>query len=268
MEGKTLKNNRSMLSSDLDIFGWADDQEGTDQVDEATYDIFGDSTGEINTDAEPAEGSEDTAAADTKVEDDESKEDSAEEKTETPADEASEEADEAKTGDEVPEELDFDIEKLLQDIEAEADKSNNDDLNTLIDSLRKELADSQTEKAMLAKTNEVLNEKLLSRVWDDSDMWMYKWIITKLEDNPKLMVLIKWYWNTDEKVKNRLTWIVSDIVEEITWQDISELLTKAQQDKIMWAVWEKSWSWVPVKFESWEEEDEDMNFDQAINKLW
>lgn len=268
MEGKTLRNNKSMLSSDLDIFGWAEDQEGTDQVDDTSYDIFGDTAKEVDTDATPAEGSEDTTADAAEPVVDEAKEDKAEEWTDEPAAEWADEADKDKEGEEVPEELDFDIEKLLQDIEAEADKSNNDDLNTLLDSLRRELADSQTEKAMLAKTNEVLNEKLLSRVWDDSDMWMYKWIITKLEDNPKLMVLIKWYWNTDEKVKNRLTWIVSDIVEEITWQDISELLTKAQQDKIMWAVWEKSWSWVPVKFESWEEEDKDMDFESAINKLW
>lgn len=232
------------LNADLDIF-WDDlpeSEEGTtESADDASMDIFWWALDEEETSTPDAE-----------------EEAVVEETTEEPTEE-----EETTEGNE--EELDVDLEKLFEEIENAA--SDDSETLQLVDELRKEVADLSTQNAILQKKNDSLNEKLMEQVWTDSNMWMYKWVIDKLEENPKLMVLVKNFGNTDDKIKQRLTWIVSDIIFDLTWQDISEMLDQAQSTKItsLMGAW---WKEAPAPVKESKEKEEPMDYEESISSLF
>ena len=239
---------KDILSSDLDIFGEGADEEQKTTGDE--YDIFwwGD----------------------------EADEDPAEEAAETPEEEAAEETEEPTPSSEEwntdsekdsgeDEVLDIDIENLFNDLEQETKW--NTELEALIDSLRTEISSLTTERNMLQKENSTINENLMSKVWDESSLWMYKWVISNLEDNPKLMMLVKHLWKSEsEPIKNKLVSILTDMIYDVTWEDVSDLINKNQSDKILASTWKTGWASLPEPKDA--EEEKDMDYDESIHALF
>lgn len=256
-----LKQGKDYLSSDLDIFGEDTGEETTQEGDE--FDIFwwaadsavsdSDSSGEqkANTDWEKTDSDIAIDWQDKKSWDDSEVKDS---KTE-----------DIKTTDEGDNELDIDIENLFKDIEDETKW--NSELEWLIDSLRNEISTITTERNILQKENSIINEKLMSKVWDESNLGIYKWVISNLESNPKLMMLVKHLWNSDsEAIKWRLVGVVTDILYDLTWEDVSNLINKNQTDKILAASWKSSSSTTADMVNK--DDDKDMDYEESISSLF
>lgn len=223
-----VTQGKDILSSDLDIFGEGTDDDTNNAGDE--YDIFWGATDIEATTQEWTEAwtTEWTTEWTGEWTDTTEWITDGTQKTDTGTNEWGEE-----------EVLDIDIENLFSEID---DKTGwNPELEKLVDSLRDEISSITTDRNILQKENNILNEKLMSRVWDDSNLWIYKWIITNLESNPKLMMLVKHLWNTDsDTIKQKLTWVVTDILFDLTWEDVSDLINKDQSSKILSSTWKSS----------------------------
>lgn len=240
---------KDILSSDLDIFGEGTDEDTNDTGND--YDIFGGGADEEETPAEEAAETPTEEAAE---------ETSGEEAKETHTDGS---ADEKTEG--LDEELDIDIENLFADIEAEA--KGNPELEKLVDSLRDEISSKTTENNILQKENATLNEKLMSRVGDDSNLWIYKWVISNLESNPKLMMLVKHIGNTSsDAIKGKLVGVVTDLLYDLTGEDVSDLINKDQSSKILAATWKSSNSSMPDMKSN--EDEKDMDYEESISSLF
>lgn len=213
-------------ASDLDIFGESEkDGEGSEAESTDNTDIF---NGKEADEAEaPAKKEE---VKDVKTEDKSEKKPD-ETKPETSAEEKKEE-DEAKAN---PAPADPELEKLFKDLEAEASKKKADQaiIESLIDDLRKEVAIKDSENMVLKKRCDALQEKIMSGSDSETDWKIYEPIVKKLEEQPKLMVLTKLWGSADEKAKTRLIRTVSEILTELTGQDVSELIDSKAKDAVI-----------------------------------
>jgi len=243
---------RKILSPDLDIFG--DENEsvtGTDweEREMEDLDIFG-GLWDQPTDAKDETSTEDSTETDATTSEGDTK-------TET-----NEWEDEEKTDEELK------LDKLFDDAEAEAKQTWNVDLQNMIDELRNQLTDTLADNKIKDKQLEVLNEKLMGKTWEDTWMSMYKWLIDKLEANPKILMLAKFWWDVENpKIKQKMVNILADSLYELTGQDVSDLIDQSQADKIVAATGWSSSSESP-SFKEKKEDTENMDYEQSINDLF
>jgi hypothetical protein len=69
-------------------------------------------------------------------------------------------------------------------------------------------------------------------------------------------------------MKTKITSILSDLVQEITWEDVSELISKAEKSKVAAALWTPSWNYSPSSPTKPVEEEKDMSYEDSIDKLF
>ena len=160
------------------------------------------------------------------------------------------------------EQLDEEIDELLTKAGEEDDKDERDDI---ISQLRQKLVDQQVEIDSLSRHRDVLNEKLMSSSSADTELGMYKDVISRLESNPKLRALVRYSEMKDEAQKNRAVTILADLLEEATGQDVSSLLDKSRSDKAKAALGAAPSPGSPGKGEK---EDKNLDYESSTSQLW
>jgi hypothetical protein len=85
------------------------------------------------------------------------------------------------------------------------------------------------------------------------------------------MMMLAKYWNNkgmqNERMKNRVIWIISDMVMEYTWEDISDLINQKQSNEVL-DLWD-DWGWAaPVPTKMAKGDDKDLTMEQSINDLF
>ena len=258
------KNKGWAFVNDLDILGnvlWEENEEGVES-NEATedFDMF---------------GWKDEPVEETKVEWEKTPETTEETPAEAPAEAVEESKEEPKA--EEGEDLDKWLDELLKssnvvddkvdEIKDAAEQAGDDNLVWLIDELQTALAEKNLTIEELQKQVEVSNNRYLSKFGNEEELSIYKWEIEKLQDNPRLMALVKYYKTDNEKVKPKLIQILSDMIYDMTWQDVSELLD--EKDKASMSVLNTpTWDIPPIQ-EPTPAKEETLDYDNSINNiLW
>ena len=249
------------LSQDFDLFGWQleDTAPETDVVEE---DLFGGAL-----DSEPTTD-EETAMAPEEVTE-------VEEAT-TPETTTTEET--TETTDNVE---DFDVDALInellwqqaevddkvEEIKDEAQTSGNEELLWMIDELQTLLIEKNQLIDELTKKDEITSNKLMDKYGDAENYSFYKPTIEALESNPKLNMLVKYIDSDNEKMQERVINILSDLLTEKTWEDISSLINSNQKSAVSNALTDVN-GWGEVAAPAPEEEDKPLSFDESINNLF
>ena len=254
-----VTRERKVASPDLDLFG--DDTEETSadaerDGDSKSMDIFGeDAAAEADKSEAEAEGAKpeaETAGEATA----EGEPDWASIFGEAEATEGKEATPEA--GDET---LDPEIDELLKQAEEAEEKDERDDV---ISTLRQKLVDQQVELDASNRQKEILNEKLMASAANDTELGMYKDVITKLDNSPKLRALVRYSDASEESAKNRAINILAEMLEDMTGQDVSSLLDKTRADKAKAALGGNSSAAPSAK----PEEEKDMDYEESVSSLW
>ena len=109
-----------------------------------------------------------------------------------------------------------------------------DKLNSIVDELRSENAGKDAELAMLKKRVDTLQEKLMSGSDEQTDWKLYEPVVKTLEEKPQLMALAKlWSRSSDERAKTKLIKAASDILSELTGEDVSEFFDSKRKDSVI-----------------------------------
>lgn len=251
---------RKIASPDLDIFGDdVENEEATDrEADANSMDIFGEDAEEAKAEGEAAADASAGEAGEAEGEGpDWDSIFGASDEVETKEEEAAE-GNEAEGG----EKLDPELEALLKDVSNAEEKDERDDV---IADLRQKLVDKQIENDALTRHKEVLNEKLMNSSTSDTELGLYRETIAKLEENPKLRALVKFFGSEDEKAKGRVTTVLADLLETVTGQDVSGLLDKSRTDKTKAALGAQSSASPAGKSK---DSDEPMDYEESVSALW
>lgn len=144
------------------------------------------------------------------------------------------------------------IDKLLNDIE---DAGGSSEIDKLVDELRSKLVASESNNAMLEEKVKHLTERALGQVSATSDYDIYKPIIEKVEVNPQLRSLIRLFGSDKETDQNKLIGIVSDMLFDLTGEDLGHLAKRNDVDKAKAALSGGSSSAAPKNTEVNDEEN-------------
>ena len=267
-----MGENLGNLSQDLDIFGAPDGAVEDERIADVTVDdLFGPSD-DVATEATETVEWEVTPEWEVK------EEDTTKEviKEETPKEETDKETDKGGEGtdDEVQKFIDdlladnVEIEDKVQDIADKAEGEWDNGTLKMVDELQKLLAEKTNKIEEQAKQLEVSNNRFLEKVWEAENFSIHKDVIEKLESDSKLMMLVKHIDTDNDKVKDRLTWIVTDILYDLTWQDVTELMDSKVKDDVSAALWTPESNAPTTPSIKPEEEDVDLNFEDSINQLF
>lgn len=248
------------LSQDFDLFGGQLD-ETTPETDVVEEDLFGGAL-----DSEPTPEEETVMAPEEEV---------------TPVDEATAEAtDTTEIEDETDMwELDIDgivkellwqqeeVDDKVEEIKDEAENTGNNELLSMIDELQSLLIEKNQLIDELTKKDEITSSKLMDKYWDAENYSFYKDTIDALESNPKLNILVKYINSDNEKMQDRVIGILSDLLTEKTWEDISALINTNQKSAVSNALTDVN-GWGEVAAPAIEEEDKPLSYDESINNLF
>ena len=256
-KGWAYSNDLDAISLLGDI-GW--DDEGTEVNDNEVedVDVFG------TEDKTPEVKPEPTPAPEVKTED-----------TTLPTPEPkSEEVSDKKEGDE-------DLDKWLDDLlksNAEVDdkvteikdaieESWDDSTKQLVDELQTMIADKNLEIEQLKKQVDVTQSRYISKFGEWEELSIYKPEIEKLQNNPRLMALVKYGDTENEKIKPKVISILSDMIYKLTGQDVSMLLD--EKDKANMSILNSPSSDNQPIQENKKPEEKNMDYDESINNiLW
>ncbi len=162
------------------------------------------------------------------------------------------------------------IDEKVEEIKEEVKDSGNTELIWTINDLQSMLAEKTTKVQELTKQLEVSNVSLMDKVWESEELSIYRPVIENLENNPKLMLLAKYWdskWISNPKMKNRLIWIVSDLIMEYTWEDISTLINNKQADAI-WDLEDLWWGAAPIPTAAPKWDVKDLSKEESLNNLF
>jgi hypothetical protein len=253
------KQKAGNLSQDLDIFG----DIGGDSGEESNNDLFG--TGdseEISADELLGDVKEETPAEPVVAE-----EPIKEEVIEEPEATTKEEDDEFnKLVDEILNGS-TEVDDKVEEIKQQAEDEGNQELIDMIDELQKLLSEKNLQIEELQKSKEMVNGKYLDRYAETEGLMIHKDVIEKLEADPKLMMLVKYSDSDNEKIKDRVLNILTDMIYKQTGQDVRELLDTAQKDSIG-AIMSTPDSQASLDIPKMEKEDKDMTFEESIQNLF
>jgi len=248
------------LSQDFDLFGGQLD-ENTPETDVVEEDLFG---GALDSEPTPEE---ETAMA-------------PEEETEPVEEATTEEVDTTEpTSDTDMWELDIDaivnellwqqaeVDDKVEEIKDEAENTGNNELLSMIDELQSLLIEKNQLIDELTKKDEITSSKLMDKYWDAENYSFYKDTIDALESNPKLNMLVKYINSDNERMQDRVIGILSDLLTEKTWEDISALINTNQKSAVSNALTDVN-GVGEVAAPSLEEEDKPLTYDESINNLF
>lgn len=249
------------LSQDFDLFGGQLD-ETTPETDVVEEDLFGGALdSEPTTEEETID--EGTAQEETPVEEATTDETLATEE-ETAAD--TEELDvEAIVNELLWQQAEVD--DKVEEIKDEAENTGNSELLWMIDELQSLLIEKNQLIDELTKKDEITSSKLMDKYWDAENYSFYKDTIDALENNPRLNMLVKYIDSDNEKMQDRVISILSDLLTEKTWEDISALINSNQKSAVSNALTDVN-GWGEVASPTIEEEDKPLTYDESINNLF
>lgn len=161
-----------------------------------------------------------------------------------------------------------DVDEKVSEIKDEAETTGNEDLVRLIDELQWLLVEKNQTIDELTRKNDFVSNKLADKYWDAENYAFYKWTIEKLENNQPLNMLVKFYDSDNEKTKEKVIWILSDMIYEKTGQDISDLINTKQKDSVANALTDISWGWEIGTPDVSNDKDKPYNRDESINNLF
>lgn len=230
--------NKKRLWKDLDLFPSLGDGAATPPAKEEKSapapdtdlgDIFG--LGE-ETPAEETPAPEEKST-DKKTEDTSSTEELPTE--ETPAEEKSEKSEETPSSPSDTKDEEDEMERLvreaglgIEELKQSPDLSEKD---------MKKVVELEEKNSILAGTVESLTRQLdVAReqnnrsIETSEEMRIYQPLIAKLEKEPQLLLFAKYYWSKNEAMKNRLTDICKDMLQNLTGIDVYALLDKETTD--------------------------------------
>ena len=161
-----------------------------------------------------------------------------------------------------------DIDEKVNDIKDEAETTGNDDLVRLIDELQWLLVEKNQTIEELTRKNDFVSNKLADKYWDAENFAFYKSTIDKLENNQPLNMLVKFYDSDNEKTKEKVIWILSDMIYEKTGQDISDLINTKQKDSVANALTDVSWGWEIWTPDMSKDADKVYDRNESINNLF
>ena len=158
-----------------------------------------------------------------------------------------------------------DVEAKVDEVQKAAEESWDENLIKLVDELQTSLADKNLTIEELKKQLEVSNNRYLSKFGEEEELSIYKNEIQKLQDNPRLMALVKFNGTDNEKVKPKLVRILSDMLYDLTGQDVSDLLD--QKDKAWLSILDTPSSDTPPIQEMKKEEEKNMDYEESVNNI-
>ena len=123
----------------------------------------------------------------------------------------------------------------------------------------------QIELDAATRQKQILNEKLMDSTASDTEYGMHKDTISKLESNPKLRALVRFMGDSSDTSKSRSITILSDLIEDLTGQDISTLLDKTRAEKTKAALGGNSSAGESNKSDK---ADANMDYDESVSSLW
>jgi hypothetical protein len=230
-----MERVKKALAPDLDIFNNQLEEvtdgkpaEGNDDAKHGDAQSNGESLFAGNPDfdepaAKPDAKPEDKAKEDAKSDDTKVKSD---EKKETPADEKKEDA--------KIEELDPELSKLFEDLEKGAEKNGNDaKFMKLLDEAQSAAVERDLTIAQLTKKNEILERRLMESSGSDAETAPYRKLIEKVDAEPRLNAVVRLWGEDNERAKSRLTSLLSELVKDVTGEDVSDLLHDQQKKKAL-----------------------------------
>lgn len=159
------------------------------------------------------------------------------------------------------------VDNKVEDIKDEAASTWNDELLWMIDELQTLLAEKNQTIEELTRKNDITSSRLMDKYWDAENYSFYKWTIDKLESNPKLNALVKYYDSDNESMKSRVVSILSDMISEKTWVDVNDAINNSQKQSVWNALTNVEW-WREVWAPEQEPEENDLNREQSLNDLF
>lgn len=248
------------LSQDFDLFGGQLD-ENAPETEVVEEDLFGGAL-----DSEPTPEEETAMAPEEEV---------------TPVDEATTEETDTTEAESEPDMWELDIDSIVkellwqqeevddkvEEIKDEAENTGNNELLSMIDELQSLLIEKNQLIDELTKKDEITSSKLMDKYWDAENYSFYKDTIDALESNPKLNMLVKYINSDNERMQDRVIGILSDLLTEKTWEDISALINTNQKSAVSNALTDVN-GWGEVAAPALEEEDKPLTYDESINNLF
>lgn len=155
----------------------------------------------------------------------------------------------------------------VEEIKDVVDASGDEHLKKLVDELQSSRAEDKLTIEELQKQVEIANSRYINKFWDEEELSIYKTEIEKLQNNPRLMALVKYFKTENEKIKPKLITILSDMLYDITWEDIADLLNKKDTNALS-AVLNGWGSDSPLIDEINVEEDKPLNYEESRNNLF
>lgn len=159
------------------------------------------------------------------------------------------------------------VDDKVEDIKDEAASTWNEELLWMIDELQTLLAEKNQTIEELTRKNDITSNRLMDKYWDAENYSFYKWIIDKLENNPQLNMLVKYFDSDNENMKNRVVAILSDMISERTWVDINDAINNSQKQSVWNALTDVQW-WREVGTPTEPEEEPEYNREQSLNNLF
>jgi hypothetical protein len=159
------------------------------------------------------------------------------------------------------------VDDKVEDIKDEAASTWNEELLWMIDELQTLLAEKNQTIEELTRKNDITSNRLMDKYWDAENYSFYKWTIDKLENNPQLNMLVKYFDSDNESMKNRVVAILSDMISEKTWVDINDAINNSQKQSVWNALTNVEW-WREVWTPEQPEEEPVYDREQSLNNLF
>lgn len=159
------------------------------------------------------------------------------------------------------------VDDKVEDIKDEAASTGNEELLGMIDELQTLLAEKNQTIEELTRKNDITSNRLMDKYWDAENYSFYKWTIDKLENNPQLNMLVKYFDSDNESMKNRVVAILSDMISEKTWVDINDAINNSQKKSVWNALTDVQW-WREVWTPEQPEEEPVYDREQSLNNLF
>lgn len=230
--------NKKRLWKDLDLFPSLGDGAATPPAKEEKSapapdtdlgDIFG--LGE-ETPAEETPAPEDKS---TEKKEETPAEETPAEETPAPEDEPTEKKEETPSSPSDTKDEEDEMERLvreaglgIEDLKNSPDLSDKDKQKVL--KLEEQNSELQATVESLTRQLDVAREQNNRSIETSEEMRIYQPLIAKLEKEPQLLLFAKYYWSKNEAMKNRLTDICKDMLQNLTGIDVYALLDKETTD--------------------------------------
>ena len=159
------------------------------------------------------------------------------------------------------------VDNKVDEVKDAVQESWDENAMKLVDELQTLMAEKNLEIEQLKKQVDVSNNRYLTKFGEEEELSLYRPEIEKLQNNPRLMALIKYSDTENEKIKPKIVSILSDMIYKLTWQDVSDLLD--EKDRAAINVLNTPASDNPPMNTPIPQEDKNVDYEESVNNiLW